>query len=66
MFIASLRVWFVEAAQRNVQRSLIREMVYEFKLGYNAAKATKNICRAKVRGAVDHSTVNISIETRGG
>ena len=32
-------------------------MLSEFKLGYNAAEATKNICYAKGEGAVDHSTV---------
>ena len=32
-------------------------MLYEFKLGYNTLKASKNICGAKVEDAVDQSTV---------
>ena len=43
----------------NMQCSLIMEvMLYEFELGYNASKATKNICCAKDEGAVNHNTVN--------
>ena len=32
-------------------------MPYNFELGHNAAEATKNICCAKGRSAVGHSTV---------
>ena len=50
-------VWDLKAAQINVQRTLIRELVfYEFKLGHNATEVTKNIC-AKSGGLIDHSTV---------
>ena len=39
-----------------MQQSLIQElMVYEFKLGYNTAVATKNICY--VKREVDHIAV---------
>ena len=43
----------------NVQRSLIRElMFYAFKLGHNETeKKQKNICRAKTEGKVDYSSV---------
>ena len=36
----------------NVQRCPVR---YTFKLGHNAAEATKNICCKKSEDAVDHS-----------
>ena len=43
----------LKATQMNLQYSLIRQlMVYNFKLGHNAAEANKNICCA-----VDHNTV---------
>ena len=46
----------LKAVQRNVQHSLIKElMLYKFKLGDDAAKTTKNICCVKGEGAVDHS-----------
>ena len=32
-------------------------MLYEFKLGHNAAEATKNICCVKGEGTVDYNTV---------
>ena len=32
-------------------------MLYEFKLGHNTAKATKNICFMKGEGTVDQSKV---------
>ena len=42
-------VWDLKAAQINVQRSLIHElMLYKFGLGHNTVEATKNID--------DHST----------
>ena len=48
----------LKTAQMNVQRGLIRERIlYKFKRGHNAAEATKKICCAKSKGAVDHSTV---------
>ena len=48
----------LKAAQINVQCSLIQEfLLYEFELGHNAVKAIKNICCAKVEGAVNHTTV---------
>ena len=33
-------------------------MLYEFELGYDAVEATKNICLAKGKGAVDQSISN--------
>ena len=48
----------LKAVQTNMQCSLIQEfMLYIFELGHSTTKATKNICRAKCEGAVDHSTV---------
>ena len=42
----------------NMQHSLIQKlMLYEFKLGHNFIEASKHICYAKVKCAVDHSTV---------
>ena len=39
-------------------RSLIRDFIlYEFELGHNIVEATKNVCCAKTKGAVDRSTV---------
>ena len=32
-------------------------MIYEFELDHNAMEATKNICRTKADGTVDHSIV---------
>ena len=50
---------YLKAMQMNVQCNLIWElMLYKFKLGHNAVKATKNICFAKGEGSVDQSTVN--------
>ena len=47
----------LKAVQLNVQLSLIQEfMLYEFKLGHNAAEATKNICCMKGEDT-DHNTV---------
>ena len=43
----------LKAAQMNVQRTLIWElMFYVFKLGHNATEATKKIYYAKGKGAV--------------
>ena len=51
-------VWDLKDTLMNVQSCLIRElMLYEFRLNHNVIEATKNICRAKDDGAVDHSTV---------
>ena len=48
----------LKAAQINMQCSLIWElMLYEFKLCYDSAEATKNISCTKGEGIVDHSTV---------
>ena len=33
-------------------------MLYKFKLGHNAAEATKNICYMKGKDAVDHNTID--------
>ena len=42
----------------DVQCSLIRELLlYEFKLGHNAAETIKIICCAKGEAAADRSTV---------
>ena len=35
-------------------------MLYEFKLGYNTAEATKNICCVKDESTVDRMTQEIS------
>ena len=44
----------------NMQCSLIQElMFYEFKLGSNAAQATKIICCVKGESAVDHNVVHM-------
>ena len=49
--------------QRNVQCSLIWELMpYEFKLGHNAVKATKNICCAKGERSVDHKTITCRLK----
>ena len=46
----------LEIAQMNVQRNLIQVFIrYEFELGDNESKSTKNIGCAKGEGAVDHS-----------
>ena len=48
----------LKGAQINIQCNLIQElMLYKFKLVHNATEATKNICCAKGKGAVDHSSV---------
>ena len=39
-------------------------MLSEFKLGYNAAEATKNICCAKDKGELDHRAMNDREEWR--
>ena len=42
----------------NIQCILTGELLlYKFKLGYNAAQATKNICCVEGESAVNHSTV---------
>ena len=42
----------------NIQCSQIEKlMLYKFELGYNAMKASKNICCMKNEGKVDHSTI---------
>ena len=56
-------IWYtlfnLEAAQMNVQHSLIQELIlYKFKLSHNFAKTTKNICCANNEDAVEHSTVS--------
>ena len=33
-------------------------MLYEFKMGYNTAKATKDICCVKDNGTVDNNTIS--------
>ena len=44
----------LKALQMNMQLILIRWLkLYKFKLGHNAAQATKYICCAKVADAVD-------------
>ena len=44
--------------QMNVQHSLIQElMLYKFRLDHNIEEVSKNICYAKGKGTVDHSTV---------
>ena len=48
----------LKATQMNVQRSLNREpTLYDFELGYNFMKATKNIWCAKGESIIDHNTV---------
>ena len=49
----------LKASQMNVLHSLIQEIIlYEFKLGHNAAEATKNICCVtKGEGADDYSKI---------
>ena len=48
----------------NVQHSLIQEfLLCEFKLGHNAAEATKNVC-AKGENAVDYCTVTRRLDYR--
>ena len=43
----------------NVKCGLIQELrIYEFKLGYNAMEATKNISYVKGEIVVDYSKVN--------
>ena len=37
-------------------------VLYAFKLGYNAAEAAQNICWAKGENAVDQSTVTRSVK----
>ena len=38
---------------------LIQElMLYKFKLGHNAMETIKNVCCAKGKGVINHSTVN--------
>ena len=69
----------LKASQMNVQRILIcKLMLYEFKMGYNVVKATRNICDARDKGSVDHSKIirwlkkfwmgckNLSDQTRSG
>ena len=46
----------LKSTQMNRQCHLIQEL-YEFALGHNTAKATKNICCSKGEGAVDHNTI---------
>ena len=51
----------------NMQLSLIQElMFYKYKLGYNTAEATTNICCAKHKGTVDHSTETRWFKNFGG
>ena len=51
-------VCVLKAAQRNVQHSLIRElMLYGFQQGHKAAEETKNICCVKGKYELDHCTV---------
>ena len=48
----------LRAAQMKVQYSLIQELIfYKYEVGYNAIKATKNICCAKSEDTLDHSTI---------
>ena len=48
----------LKTTQMNMQHSIIQGlMLYEFKLGHNTAKATKNIHSVKAEVAVDHSTI---------
>ena len=47
-----------KATQMNVQHSLIHELIlYKFKLGYNSAEVTKNICWVKGESAVENGIV---------
>ena len=49
----------LKAAKINMHHSLIwRLMLYNFKLDYYVAEATKNISRKKCEDAVDHKTVS--------
>ena len=54
LYIPSLDL---KIAQRNAEHCQIQELiVYKSdRLDYNATEATKNICRMKSKGAVDHS-----------
>ena len=48
----------LKAAQMKVLSCLIQDfMLYEFRLDYKTAEATKNICCVKSDGTVDHSMV---------
>ena len=48
----------LKAAQMNMQRSLIQELILEeFERGYDTVEATKNICWSNGEDLVVHSTV---------
>ena len=51
-------LYVIQKPHNEMQHSLIQELIlYKFKLGYEAIKATKNIYCVKDKGTVNHSTV---------
>ena len=54
---ASHCVRFENHADKHVKWSIQELILHKFKLGYNAAEATKkNVCHEKGEGTVDHIT----------
>ena len=50
-------VYDLKATQMNVQHNLICKLMhYDFELGHNALKATKNFCCMRSDGIINHST----------
>ena len=59
MIVGVLTHCVLKAKEMNMEHSIIQELIlYEFKLGHNAVKTTKNIHCTKGENPNDHSYTN--------